>query len=159
MPSEDVRIEPPTLQSTQFGPYPTAALTATAPRLSICSARSADSQHLSQHEVDQKPWKYIGYKGYCDFIASENDFFVVRRFSAVSVRIALRLQDQVTILEDRLKKLDKAYSRREADDVNSGTLRDEADDRLKVLDELKEKLVEFSVWLFSSSPLPFPLYT
>ncbi len=134
----------PALQVTQLGAYPTAAPTAKLHRLSTSSAGSADSQHLTQQEVDQKPWKYIGYKGYCEFIASENDFFVVRRFSAVSVRIALRLQDQVTILEDRLKELDKAYSRKDADDVNSGTLRDEADDRLKVLDELKEKLVEFS---------------
>jgi hypothetical protein len=108
------------------------------------SAQSVDSQDLTQAEVDLKPWKYIGYKGYSSFLASENDFFVVRRFSAISIRIALRLQDQVTILEKRLDEIDKRSNRREAKDENNGTFRDDSEERLFVLDELGNALMKFS---------------
>ena len=36
-----------------------------------------------KEEIDVKPWKYIGYRGYVDFIASENDFYIMRRFAAL----------------------------------------------------------------------------
>lgn len=106
---------------------------------------SADSQNLTQSELDLKPWKYTGYKGYTNFIASENDFFVLRRFSAVSVRVALRLQDQVTVLEEKLQRLDWESSRREAEDVHNGSLRDDSEERLQVLDELRQTLMRYSM--------------
>jgi hypothetical protein len=113
------------------------------PRLSI-GAQSDDSQHLTQSEVDRKPWKYIGYKGYSSFMASENDFFVLRRFSKITIRIALRLQDQVTVLEDRLRQIDKQNSKRDAADVHNGSFRDDIEERSHVLDELEVALIKFS---------------
>ena len=104
---------------------------------------SRDTQVLTRDEVDQKPWKYIGYKGYSDFISSENDFFILRKFSSVSARVALMLQDQVTVLEEKLEALDKMYSRKEAVDVNSGSFRDDQQDRVDVLEELKDKLMVY----------------
>ena len=108
------------------------------------SRSSADTQILSQDEVDEKPWKYIGYRGYSEFVASENDFFMLRRFGAVSTRVALMLQDQVVVLEDELRELDRKYSGREAVGVNNGTFRDDEKDRLNVLEKLRLKLVEYS---------------
>jgi hypothetical protein len=120
--------------STQAGPSRTAA----------ALHRPSGSQDLMQAEVDEKPWKYIGYKGYSEFLASENDFFILRRFSSVSIRIALWLQDQVTVLEEKLEDLDKKYSRKDAVDTNNGSFREDEDDRAAVLSQLREKLVQYS---------------
>lgn len=84
-------------------------------QISACLA-----QNLTQNELDSNPEKYIGYRGYSSFIASENDLFILRRFSSISVRIALKLQDQVTLLEEKLEELDRHASRREAIDVRNG---------------------------------------
>jgi hypothetical protein len=105
---------------------------------------SGDSQNLTQDEIDQKPWKYIGYKGYSDFIASENDFLILRRFASVSARAALELQDKVVVLEEQLEGLDRELSRREMQDVNNGTFRDDIPERKRVLRELREKIMQYS---------------
>lgn len=34
----------------------------------------------SPEETKEKPRKYIGYKGYSEFIASETDYYVLRSF-------------------------------------------------------------------------------
>lgn len=103
-------------------------------------------QHLTQDEADEKPWKYIGYQGYTDFIASDNDFFVLRRFASVSARVALSLQDQVTVLEEQLNELDWKYSRKEEEDVNNGTFRDDDDERAELLESLRLKILQYSEW-------------
>lgn len=94
--------------------------------------------------MDEKPWKYIGYPGYCSFIASENDFFMLRRFASVSARIALSLQDQVVVLEERLNELDWNYSRKEEEDVNNGSFRDDDEERGEVLEELRVAILKYS---------------
>lgn len=103
-----------------------------------------DQQHLTRSEIDEKPWKYIGYQGYTDFIASENDFFILRRFASVSARIALSLQDQVVVLEKELNDFDWKYSRKEEEDVNNGTFREEEEERTEVLEALRLKLLQYS---------------
>lgn len=98
----------------------------------------------SQEEVQRKPWKYIGYKGYTNFIASDSDFYILRRFDALGIRAALALQDELSVLEETLNKLDKGYSRTEAVDVHNGTFRDDLDDRMLVLTTISEKLYKYS---------------
>jgi hypothetical protein len=99
---------------------------------------------LSQKELDEKPWKYIGYKGYSSFLSSENDFLIFRRFGTASAHIALGLQDRVTVLENQLEALDKKYSLREAEDVHNGSFRQEEEDRAKVFEHLRKSLMEYS---------------
>jgi hypothetical protein len=100
----------------------TAVASSTTSRQSTSSASrdSISTQILTQKEADQKPWKFIGYKGYSEFIASDNDFFILRRFGPASARVALRLQDKVAVLVEQLRDLDKQYSLREADDIHNG---------------------------------------
>jgi hypothetical protein len=105
---------------------------------------SGDSKELTQDEIDEKPWKYIGYGGYSDFVASENDFFILRRFASVSARIALELQDEVVVLEERLGDLDRELSRREMVDVNNGSFRDDIPERKEVL---REKIMKYSKFI------------
>jgi len=99
---------------------------------------------LTEEEIDRKPWKYIGYKGYAEFIASDNDFYIVRQFATLNVRIMLALQDQVSVLEDRLQELDVQYSRRNAEDLHNGSFRDDRQDRSNLIENISDKLIKYS---------------
>jgi hypothetical protein len=99
---------------------------------------------LTQKELDEKPWKYIGYRGYSSFLSTENDFLIFRRFGAASTRVALRLQDRVAILEDQLEVLDKKYNSKEAEDVHNGSIRQDEEDRANLLGDLSASLMEYS---------------
>ena len=105
---------------------------------------SLDEPPLTQEEFDDKPWKHIGYRGYSEFLASENDWLIFRHFGVESARVALGLQNRVTCFADQLSKLDKKYSRREAEDVHNGSFRGDQEDRKKVFDALHQSLLEYS---------------
>ena len=99
---------------------------------------------LTEQEIETKPWKYIGYKGYASFIASENDFYIVRRFASLNTRIALALQDQVSVLEEELEALDARYSTRDAEDLHNGSFRDDQEDRAALVERIAENLMKYS---------------
>jgi hypothetical protein len=115
-------------------------------RRSVSSAATVSTAVPIEEDIARKPWKYIGYKGYTDFVALENDFYIVRRYGARNARIALALQDQVAVLEEELERLDKQYSRVEAEDINNGSFRDDADDRIELLMQIHKKVVEYSMF-------------
>ncbi len=98
----------------------------------------------TEQEIHQKPWKYIGYRGYADFIASDDDFFVLRRFDALNARVALMLQDEISELEEELDMADKGYSDRNAEDLHNGTFRGEQEDRSVIVQTLAKKLRRYS---------------
>ncbi len=112
------------------------------------SARDSASTHRVEPptnvEIAKKPWKYIGYKGYADFVASDNDFFIFRRFTSLNSRVALFLQDQLSLLEEQLEELDQMYSKKEAGDINNGSFRIDNEDRLKVIEKIYERLEKYS---------------
>jgi hypothetical protein len=95
-------------------------------------------------DIQRKPWKYIGIKGYAEFISSDDDFFILRRFHTLNTRVALALQDEISDLEDRLKLLDEQYSDKDANDVNNGTFRDDMEDRSEIIETLRKKLKRYS---------------
>lgn len=99
---------------------------------------------ISKLEVEEKPWKYVGYPGYTKFISSDDDFYILRRFDKLNVRLCLRLQDEISGLEEHLSCLDDEYSRRESEDVNNGTFRDDLEDRAKLLVLLLDKVERYS---------------
>lgn len=106
--------------------------------------RSVEADVPSPEELARKPWKYIGYKGYSEFLASENDFYIFRKFEILNSRIALALQDQVFILEEELEELDVRYSSTSATDVNNGSFRDDQPDREELLEKIHDKLTKYS---------------
>lgn len=135
----------PALRTTAlpFSRPHTRASASTAHSASVSSQSSIQTQDLSREQVDQKPWKYIGYKGYVQLITSENDFFIFRKFAAASARVSLALQDQVSVLEERLLGLDRQFNRKEAEDTDNGSFRDDDTDRKQIIDDLHKKLVEY----------------
>ncbi|KAI0882000.1 uncharacterized protein GGS22DRAFT_196164 [Annulohypoxylon maeteangense] len=106
---------------------------------------------LTQDEIDEKAWKYTGYRGFTNFVASDPDFFVVRRFDTLNARVLLTLQDHLSALEERLSKLDEKYYAKSAEDVNNGSIRDDQSDRAALTMEICDKLKDYSKYIFASS--------
>ncbi|CAH0028372.1 unnamed protein product [Clonostachys rhizophaga] len=127
----------------EMSPHPSRRTTGSieAPR-----SQNADSLHVPRTNEDEsqptkteildKPWKYVGYDGYSKFIASDSDFFILRRFSTLNVRIALALQDDISSLEEELAALDKKYSMKSHVDVHNGSLRHDQRDRKAVVEKI-----------------------
>jgi hypothetical protein len=74
------------------------------PSLSM-STTSAIS--LEKKMRSNEPWKYEGYQEFSQWMASDDDLFVFRRFASVNARIILWMQHQIVQKEDRLEELHK----------------------------------------------------
>lgn len=118
------------------------------------SVITMDPPKPTKDDLEDKPWKYYGYKAFSEWAASDDDFFVLRRFKNLNTRVLLRMQDHIVQLERDLRKLDKEHSRVEAVDVNNGTFRyDTVDGRKQILGRVQEKLKEYSQFFtFASIP-------
>lgn len=53
------------------------------------------------------PWKYDGYRSFCRFMASGDDFFIIRRFQDLNARTILWMQDRIVQFEEDLKRIDQ----------------------------------------------------
>ena len=98
----------------------------------------------SKAEIEEKPWKYLGYPGFATWGASSKDAFVLRRFNAMHARVILFMQDQIVRKEEELETLDR-WCRTRPDDVDNGTFRHDMEPRRNaVLDDLRVRLKEYS---------------
>ena len=77
----------------------------------------------------------------CKWMASDDDFFVLRRFGELSARILLRLQDRIVKLEEDLHRIDNMCMENGS---NNGTFRyDTCSERQRLLDELTSRLEHY----------------
>ncbi|KAF2470794.1 uncharacterized protein BDR25DRAFT_369291 [Lindgomyces ingoldianus] len=99
------------------------------------------TENVSTEALHKRPWKYVGYRGFCDFVVSDNDFFVLRRFSQLTARVLLALQDELSELEEQLQLLENHLSDPASPDVHNGSLREETSEtRLELIREIDKKL-------------------
>ena len=105
-----------------------------------------DNAQPTPDDIAKKPWKYIGIKGYSEFLASEDDLLIFRRFGALNTRVLLALQDEVSVLEQQLNEMDTVCGDKKGEDYNNGTFRDDMPDRADLLNHLREKLYQYSPW-------------
>jgi len=104
-------------------------------------------REYTQEEADALPWKYIGYRAFSRWMASSQNFLIVRKFSAANTRVILLLQDQVADLEEQLAEIDDYCARRGTGEFDNGTCRnDPRDDRKRVIEQLQAKLQEYSTY-------------
>lgn len=99
-----------------------------------------------QDARQQKPWKYLGYEAYAQFIASDDDFFILRRFSYLTARVLLSLQDELLVHEDELAAIEVAV-RKEDLDVHNGAFRSDRETepkRKELVRVIATKLKEYS---------------
>ncbi|KAI1212293.1 uncharacterized protein F4807DRAFT_457793 [Annulohypoxylon truncatum] len=107
----------------------------------------------TEEDIQLKPWKYIGYEGYSSFLASDDEFYVLRRFNSLNVRVALSLQDEISVLEKELSKIDEDYSRKGAADVNNGTLRHDQIDRAELLNRINPKIRYYNDFIMQQTAM------
>jgi hypothetical protein len=108
-----------------------------------------DTPHITKKDIYKEPWKYIGYKKYSWFLASDDDFLIFRRFGTLNARVLLLLQDELTVAEEKLKALDEQYSLKDAPRLHNGSFRieqreEKQQERRKLLLEIKDKVSEYS---------------
>ena len=101
---------------------------------------------ITKDDIEKKPWKYIGYRGFSSFLASDNDFLFLRRFGTLHARVLLELQDQVVRLEEQLDEIDSKVSSKAYPDQHNGSFRTDAhqfQDRSELVVEIQAKLREY----------------
>ena len=77
----------------------------------------------------------------CRWMASDDDFFVIRKFGEVAARVLLRMQDRIVQLEEKLQNQDRISA---THGLHSGTFRYEKNlSRDEILDELTRRLSEY----------------
>ncbi|KAF3798028.1 hypothetical protein GCG54_00003931 [Colletotrichum gloeosporioides] len=99
----------------------------------------------NQDEINEEPWKYIGYKGYSDLITSENNLLLFRRFDALNVRVTLALQDEISLLEEELSNLEGRMQMKTAPDFHNGTLQGDIPERSSLMKRISDKLRAYSL--------------
>lgn len=88
------------------------------------SAPTSVPEDATTQEADLRPWKWRGYPEFSKWMASDDDFFISRRFGTLNARVILMLQDRLTYLEEELVKEDESCAHEEQGD--NGTLRHDA---------------------------------
>jgi hypothetical protein len=101
--------------------------------------------------------RFEGYRVFTRWIASDQTFFMVRKFTSLNVRIILSLQDQIVQMEQDLQELDEDWSRDplpqnithpDPDIIHNGTFRqDDVDQRTILLDKLAQKVSFYSMFV------------
>ena len=109
---------------------------------------------MAAAELSRKRWKYVGYRGFCDFVTSDDDFFILRRFSGLTARVLLSLQDELSELEAQLAALEDELSAKDAADVHNGSFRQETSHtRLDIVHTVQNKLREYNELALQHSQL------
>ena len=77
----------------------------------------------------------------CRWMASDDDFFVIRKFGEVAARVLLRMQDRIVQLEAKLQEQDRISVMH---GLHNGTFRKEKNlSRDQIMDELTWRLSEY----------------
>ena len=118
----------------------------TDPNIAPTTSSSTPHRQSSSVDIHHQPWKHVGYRGYSQFISSRDDLFILRRFSALSVRVALSLQHELVVLERELEDLDDGYAAQEEPPVSNGCFEDDQEDREMLLRIIGEKLRRYCKW-------------
>lgn len=116
-----------------------------APTAPALGGDPSQTHPVSLEEWRSKPWKYKGYPAFSRWMASSNDFFLVRRFEQLNVRVLLFMQDRISEKEELLLTIDTCAQQSPDEVGNSGSLRDDPrQDRKDLLLELSHLLREYS---------------
>ncbi|RYP72458.1 hypothetical protein DL771_004253 [Monosporascus sp. 5C6A] len=119
-----------------------------------CSAEQVDIEAGAGPGTDFKHGHPRGYPALASLIGSDRDFFIFRRFSSLSARNLLFLQDELIELESRLQKIDLTESLNgSAQELwNLHSRREDANQhRQSIMKEIKAKLNEYQMAIQSQA--------
>ncbi len=109
------------------------------------SSRGNSTPKLTQEDIARKPWKYLGYHSFANFVASDHDFFLLRRFGSLNARVLLGLQDQLSQIEEQLNALEDHLRSKDGPNVHNGSFRQETqDERAQLVKLAQQVLHEYS---------------
>jgi hypothetical protein len=94
-------------------------------------------------------WQYHGYPALSKWMASSNDFFLLRRFSPLQVRCLLYLQNQIAVKSKQLDEWDTFAMCQEPEKGNSGWIDEDPETlpgnpRPRILREILPLLKDYS---------------
>lgn len=96
-------------------------------------------------EIRSREWHYTGYRGFCSFMSSDNDLFILRRFGKLSARVLLALQDELGTLESELLAMDEYLGSKDFADIHNGSFRrDRGGERWFLIQQIHKKLKDYS---------------
>jgi hypothetical protein len=104
---------------------------------------------MSREEKNNIAWQYHGYPALTKWMASSNDFFLLRRFSPLQVRCLLHLQNQIAQKGKELDAWDTFAMCQEPEKGNSGWIDDDPEalpgnPRPRILREVLPLLKDYS---------------
>ena len=109
---------------------------------------NASSKTITSQDKRNAAWKYEGYDAFADWMKSEDDFFIFRRFESSNARVILWMQDRIAGLEHRLKTIHQDIA--DSTDLNrtNGSLRWDTfyqPERDNIMRELSSTLHHYSM--------------
>ncbi|KAI9761703.1 MAG: hypothetical protein M1840_001734 [Geoglossum simile] len=88
-------------------------------------------------------WRDIGYRGASEWMSSEDDFFLVRRFATLNTRVLLAKQAEISGYERQLDELDDPAP----DSDNSTFLEDPRPERKDLVKKLWRELKDYNEFI------------
>lgn len=107
---------------------------------------------LSDDEIERikrLPSKYYGYPMFTQWMASDKEGIILRRFDQLHARVLLRMQDNIVRQEERLSILDRGrMNPADPTRYNNGSFREDefptgSRERLDILDDVEERLLRY----------------
>jgi len=104
---------------------------------------------MSEEEKHEVAWQYYGYPALSEWMASANDFFLLRRFSPLQVRCLLYLQNQIAVKGKELEGWDTFAKCQAPEKGSSGWIDNDPEalagnPRPRILKELLPLLKDYS---------------
>lgn len=104
---------------------------------------------MSPEQKVNVAWQYHGYPALSEWMASSNDFFLLRRFSPLQVRCLLYLQNEIALRGQQLHEWDRVALCQQPGKGNSGRINQDPDalhnhPRPRIIRELVPMLKEYS---------------
>ncbi|KAF2705066.1 hypothetical protein K504DRAFT_506536 [Pleomassaria siparia CBS 279.74] len=66
---------------------------------------TGDAKKQFDEEKKKAAWKYEGYREFSRWMASDDDFFIIRRFQSLNANVILYMQDRIPQIEERLAEI------------------------------------------------------
>jgi hypothetical protein len=111
------------------------------------SATASVSPQVNGQTKQKKPWKHQGYYAFSKWMASEDDFFVFRRFESLNANTILYLQHRISGLENKLHEIHRTVEESTEEKWRNSSLSWDANhrpERLQIMDELSCLLLHYS---------------
>lgn len=102
---------------------------------------------VSSEDRKNAAWKYEGYEALGRWMASDDEFFVFRRFESLNAGVILWMQDRIVQLETKLKEIHRHIADSPNYSVSNGSFRRDVDavpEREKIMRELSSILHHYS---------------